>query len=160
MAATLSNFFKAIGSQLSANAPAPESFSCSISHQHLLPPCLRGVQQAAELVVNWGYLMTVRRRIVANPPLSAEQRWVRHRGLRPSEMLTSDGAILADSPPLPPIRLADFSTWPRSALSSRHRSDSELRSLFHREAAAVVAFSLPGLRFLLRWSHLRHDLAD
>jgi len=58
MAATLSNFFKAIGSQLSANAPAPESFSCSISHQHLLPPCLRGVQQAAELVVNWGYLMT------------------------------------------------------------------------------------------------------
>ena len=71
---------------------------------------------------------------------------VHHCGLRPSEMLTSDGAILADSPALPPIRLADFSTWPRRALSSRHRSDSELRSLFHREAAAVVALPLAGLR--------------
>src|SRR5258706_15937647 len=115
MAATLSNFFKAIGSQLSANAPAPESFSCSISHQHLLPPCLRGVQQAAELVVNWGYLMPAspHRRKTAKPHLSAEQRWVRHRGLRPSEMLTSDGAIRADFPALPPIHLADFSTWLR-----------------------------------------------
>jgi hypothetical protein len=52
MAATLSNFFKAIGSQLSANAPAPESFSCSISHQHLLPLAFDVLQQAAELVVN------------------------------------------------------------------------------------------------------------
>jgi len=36
MAATPSNFFKAIGSQLSANAPAPQSFLRSVSHQHLL----------------------------------------------------------------------------------------------------------------------------
>src|SRR6267378_4417818 len=159
MAATLSNFFKAIGSQLSANAPAPESFSCSISHQHLLPPCLRGVQQAAELVVNWGYLMTVRRRIVAKPHLSAEQRWVRHRGLRPSEMLTSDGAIRADFPALPPIHLADFSTWLRRALSSRHTSDPESRPLFHREASAVVALALAGLRLPPCSSFRRDDLA-
>ena len=74
-------------------------------------------------------------------------------------MLTSDGAILADSPALPPIRLADFSTWPRRALSSRHRSDSELRSLFHREAAAVVALPLAGLRLPQCSSHRRDDLA-
>jgi hypothetical protein len=74
-------------------------------------------------------------------------------------MLTSDGAMPADSPALPPIRLADFSTLPRRALSSRHRSDSELRSLFHREAAAVVALSLAGLRLPQCSSHRRDDLA-
>src|SRR5260370_24586688 len=74
-------------------------------------------------------------------------------------MLTSDGAILADSPALPPIRLADFSTWPRRALSSRHRSDSELRLLFHREAAAVVALPLARLRVPPFLSHPRDDLA-
>ncbi len=97
--------------------------------------------------------------IAAKPHLSAEQRWVYHCGLRPSEMLTSDGAILADFPALPPIPLADFSTWPRRTLSSRHRSDSELRSLFHREAAAVVALPLAGLRLPQCSSHRRDDLA-
>jgi hypothetical protein len=74
-------------------------------------------------------------------------------------MLTSDGAFLADFPALPPIRLADFSTGPRRDLSSRHKSDPESASLFHREASTVVALPFAALSLPPRSSHCRDDLA-
>jgi hypothetical protein len=89
--------------------------------------------------------------------LNAEQRRARHCRLRPSEMLTSDGAILADFQALAPIRFAGFSTWPRRALSSHHKSGPESGSLFHREASAIVASA--GLRSPPCSSHGRDDLA-
>lgn len=88
--------------------------------------------------------------------LSAEQHWARHYGL-PCETLTIDGPIPADFPTLPPIHLADLSTWPRRVLSSRHKLDRVSKSLFHREASAAVALSFAGRRLRPCSSRRRDD---